>query len=135
MLCEVAFSLLALALLPDLGPSGVATYASLAAAAMLVIVALSVEGRGAFRMPTGQELAALLYLALVVTAAAFVLWYSSLMRIPVEKAGLFAGLIPISALISSAAVDAAHIDFLQVAGVVITGVGVVVGVGQRPSKP
>ncbi|RBY98055.1 EamA family transporter [Blastococcus sp. TF02-8] len=127
MLCEVAFSLLALSLLPDLGAAGVATFASLTAAGMLALVAVTADGTAAFRMPTRGELLAIVYLAVVVTAAAFVLWYSSLMRIPVELAGLFAGLIPVSALLTSAAVGATGIDAVQLGGVLVTGAGVALG--------
>ncbi len=105
--CEAAFSLLAVPLLATLGPVGVSTYACVTAAVMLLAGAVGVGGAAAFRLPTPQEAAAFGYLAVVVTALAFVLWYSGVRRLGVERAGLFAGLVPVAALVTSAAVGAA----------------------------
>jgi hypothetical protein len=52
-------------------------------------------------LPTVAEASALLYLAALVTAAGFVLWYSAC--IGAERAGLFAGLIPRSRAADAAA--------------------------------
>jgi hypothetical protein len=105
--CEAAFSLLAVPLLATLGPVGVSTYACAAAAAMLLAGAVGVSGADAVRLPTPQEAAAFGYLAVVVTAVGFVLWYSGVRRLGVERAGLFAGLVPVAALVTAAAVGAA----------------------------
>ena len=53
-------------------------------------------------MPTTTEAAALLYAALVATALGFVFWYTALHRLGAAKAGLFLGLIPVSAFVTGA---------------------------------
>jgi hypothetical protein len=42
-------------------------------------------------------------MTVVVTALAFVFWYPGVERLGVERAGLFAGIVPVSALLSAAA--------------------------------
>jgi len=125
--CEAAFSVLAVPLLASLGPVGVSTYACAAAAAMLLAGALGVEGTGAFRFPSSREAEAFAYLGLVVTALAFVLWYSGLRRLGVERAGLFAGLVPVAALLTAAAVGTTTLSLARLAGVVVVGAGVTIG--------
>jgi drug/metabolite transporter (DMT)-like permease len=100
--CEAAFSLLAIPLLATLGPVGVSTYACAAAA--------------------------FAYLAVVVTAVGFVLWYSGVRRLGVERAGLFAGLVPVAALVTSAAVGAATFTLSRLVGAVAVGAGVTIGI-------
>jgi drug/metabolite transporter (DMT)-like permease len=129
--CEAAFSLLAVPLLATLGPVGVSTYACVAAAAMLVAGAVLVDGSAAARLPTPQETAAFGYLAVVVTALAFVLWYSGVRRLGVARAGLFAGLVPVAALVTSAAVGAAALTLPRLAGTVAVGAGVTLGMNRR----
>jgi drug/metabolite transporter (DMT)-like permease len=126
--CEAAFSLLAVPLLATLGPVGVSTYACVAAAAMLLAGAVGLDGATAVRLPTVQEAAAFGYLAVVVTAGGFVLWYSGVRRLGVERAGLFAGLVPVAALVTSAAVGAAALTVPRLVGAVAVGAGVTLGI-------
>lgn len=126
--CEVAFSLLALPLLGRLGAAGVSTYACVAAAAILLVAAAASDGANALRAPTASEGLAIVYLAVAVTAAAFLMWYTSLSRLSVEEAGLFAGLVPVAALVTSVAAGAAGLTALRLAGAALVGAGVVVGV-------
>jgi len=128
MLCEAAFSLVALPLLHRLGPLGISTYACLAAATILAIGAAVTHGVQALPTPTATQAVAIVELAVVVTAVAFMLWYSSLARIGVERAGLFAGLIPVSALVTSALVGQSSLTGPRLFGAVVVGVGVAVGV-------
>jgi drug/metabolite transporter (DMT)-like permease len=125
--CEAAFSLLAVPLLATLGPVGVSTYACAAAAAMLLAGAVGVHGASAVRLPSPQEAAAFGYLAVVVTALGFVLWYSGMRRLGVERAGLFAGLVPVAALVTSAAAGAATLTLPRLVGAVAVGAGVTLG--------
>jgi drug/metabolite transporter (DMT)-like permease len=127
MACEVAFTLLAVPLLGSLGPVGVSAYACAAAGVLLIAASLATEGVGAFPIPTQQELLSLLYLAVFVTALAFVLWYSGVARLSAERAGLFAGLVPVVALLTSAAVGSALLNPARVLGSVAVATGVVFG--------
>jgi drug/metabolite transporter (DMT)-like permease len=65
---EAIFSLLAVSLLPRLGPVALSTYACGIAAAGLAIAALLVDGGRAIPLPTMEEGAAIGYLAVAVTA-------------------------------------------------------------------
>jgi drug/metabolite transporter (DMT)-like permease len=125
--CEAAFSILALPLLGRLGPIGISTYASLGATAMLGAIVV-ITGGSALQSPTTNEALAILELAVFVTAAAFVLWYSSLERIGMESAGLFAGLVPVTALVSTAVVGQTSLDGLRLVGAAAVAVGVCGGV-------
>ncbi|WP_033219400.1 DMT family transporter [Kitasatospora phosalacinea] len=100
LLCEAAFSLLAVPLLPRLGPVRVSAYTTVVAVPLFAVAAAF--SPSALRTPTGGELLALLYLGLVLTCGAFLLWYSALTVLPADRAGLFGGLIPLTATFSGA---------------------------------
>jgi drug/metabolite transporter (DMT)-like permease len=132
LLGEVGFTLLAVPLLQRLGPVALSAYACAAASVMLGIGAVALWGRAALAVPTGAEAAALVWLA-VATPAAFVAWYSGLGRLGVDRAGLFAGLIPVAALLSVAVVGTSTITPLKLGGSLLVGCGLVLGLaGRRP---
>jgi hypothetical protein len=70
----------------------------------------------------------------VVTALGFFLWYSAVRRLGVERAGLFAGLVPVAALVTSAAVGAAALTLGRLAGAVAVGAGVALGMKRSPEQ-
>jgi drug/metabolite transporter (DMT)-like permease len=129
--CEAAFSLLAVPLLGRLRPIGVATYASAVAAPILTATALMADGTRAFVPPRLDDAAAIAYLAVIVTAAAFVAWYSAIDRVGAARAGLFAGLVPIAALATSAAIGLTVITPLRLTGALVVCGGVILGVSRR----
>jgi drug/metabolite transporter (DMT)-like permease len=131
MLGEVGFSLLAVPVLRRIGPVAVSAHGTWLAAAMLAVGALIVDGSDALRAPTATEAVALIYLALVVTAAAFVMWYSAVDRLGADTAGLFAGLIPVSALATSVLIGTDQMTSIKLFGALIVGAGVVIGLGTR----
>jgi drug/metabolite transporter (DMT)-like permease len=128
--CEAAFSLLAVPLLGRLRPIGVATYASALAVPMLLATAIVADGGGAFVPPRVDDAAALVYLAVVVTAAAFVAWYSAIERVGAARAGLFAGLVPIAALATLAGIGLTLITPLRLVGALVVCGGVLLGVSR-----
>ncbi|GAA2421594.1 DMT family transporter [Actinomadura vinacea] len=132
---EVCFSLLAVPLLPRLGPLRVSAYSAALAAPMLLVVGLLVDGSGVLRVPTWAELAAFGYLAVFVTTVAFCLWYGALGGLGPDRAGLFAGLIPISALITTVVLGLGRPGPADLAGAVLVGAGVVLGLGRGREKP
>jgi drug/metabolite transporter (DMT)-like permease len=83
---------------------------------MLLAFGLLLDGAAVLALPSLQEVAALGYLAAMVTAAGFVLWYSGVDRLGVERAGLFAGILPVSALLSAAALGSSEITPLRLVG-------------------
>lgn len=132
---EVAFSLLAVPLLPKLGPLRVAAYPAALSVPMLLVAGLVLEGTSALRLPTAGEAAGFVYLGAVVTAAAFFLWYDALRRLGADRAGLFAGLVPVGALITTVALGLGEAGLADVAGALLVALGVVLGVrGQRAPR-
>jgi drug/metabolite transporter (DMT)-like permease len=95
--CEAAFTLLAIPVLGRHGAWGVSVHATWIAAVMFAGIGLVVEGPGAAARLGARDWLAVAYLAVAVTAAAFVMWYSSVRRLGASRAGLLAGLAPVAA--------------------------------------
>jgi drug/metabolite transporter (DMT)-like permease len=131
--CEAAFSLLAVPHLKRLGPLAVSTYACLFAVPMLALWSLLAEG-ATVPVPDAGQAAALAYLALGVTVLGFLAWYSAVGLLGVERAGLFSGVLPVSALVFSAALGVAEITPERLGAVAVVALGITVGVrgGARP---
>jgi drug/metabolite transporter (DMT)-like permease len=131
--CEACFSLLAIPLLPRLGPIRVSAYTQAAAIPLLLIVAVIADGGGILRTPSAAEAAALLYLGTVVSAGAFFLWYDALPRLGADRAGLFAGMVPIGAIVTTflLGLGAPTVTELGGAALVIAGLAV----GLVPGRP
>jgi drug/metabolite transporter (DMT)-like permease len=125
--CEAAFSLLAIPLLPRLGPLAVSTYTCALAVPGLLAAGWLVHGASLVRLPGPREGLALGYMALVVTAGGFVAWYAAIARLGVDRAGLFAGLVPVAALAAAAVLGASPPTPARVLGAILVGAGVVVG--------
>lgn len=128
LLCEAAFSLLAIPVLGRLGPLRVSTYVCGVAGLVLGIAAIAIEGRAAIPAPTAAQIGAVLYLALVLTVGAFLAWYSAVGRLGVERAGLLVGLVPVSALIGGIVLGTGTLSPGGLVGAVVVGAGVVVGI-------
>ncbi|GAA4926122.1 DMT family transporter [Nonomuraea thailandensis] len=121
---EISFSLLAIPLLPKLGPIRVSAYSTTLAVPMLATVGLLDAGTDMLRVPTLAEALGFAYLAVVVTVVAFFFWYNSLPKLGPGRAGLFAGLIPVAAIVTGAVLGVAMptaYDLLG-AGLVVTGI-------------
>src|SRR5580693_6857193 len=131
-------SLLATPLLPRLGALAVTIYACGLAAAQLLAAAVLVRlagGPPVLRPPTGTELAALLYLAVAVTAVVFVAWFSAVGRLGAERTGLFNGLVPIASLIAVAVTGTGTVTGMQLAGALSVLAGVTLGLTHRAGRP
>ena len=125
--CEAAFSLLAAPHLARLGPLAVSAYACLFAVPMLAGWSLIAEGP-AVALPSVEEAAALGYLGLCVTAGGFICWYSAVRLLGVERAGLFSGVLPVSALACSAALGVADVTPQRLVAVGLVAAGITLGV-------
>lgn len=128
---EVGFSLIAAPLLPRLGPLRVSAYACGFAVPLLLAAAVVVGER--WQAPTAAELAALAFLAVVLTAGMFPLWYSGVRRLSVERAGMFIGLLPVVSLASTALLDRAVPALAPLAGVLLVGAGLTFGLSGQPA--
>ncbi|SHI45207.1 Permease of the drug/metabolite transporter (DMT) superfamily [Streptomyces sp. 3214.6] len=94
---EVGFAVLAVPVLRPLGPRLLSATVCGLAAVESAAIGLLVDGGGWLRRPVGEEAAALLWQAAVVTVVGFVCWYMGVQRIGAERATLFSGLIPVAA--------------------------------------
>jgi drug/metabolite transporter (DMT)-like permease len=126
--CEAAFSLLAAPLLAPLGPVAVSAWAAILAVPMLLASGLAIDGPADLvRMPTFDEALGLAWLTVMVTAVAFVLWYSSVRALGVERTGLLTGVLPVSALVVAAVLGRAELTPGRLAGALLVGGGIAVG--------
>jgi drug/metabolite transporter (DMT)-like permease len=126
--CEAAFSLLAAPLLAPLGPVAVSAWAAILAVPMLLAAGLAIDGPAELvRMPTLDETLGLAWLTVMVTAVAFVLWYSSVRALGVERTGLLTGVLPVSALVVAAVLGRAELTPGRLAGALVVGGGIAVG--------
>ena len=126
--CEAAFSLLAAPLLAPLGAVAVSAWAAILAVPILLAAGLAIDGPADLvRMPTLDEALGLAWLTVMVTAVAFVLWYSSVRALGVERTGLFTGVLPVSALVVAAVLGRAELTPGRLAGALVVGGGIAVG--------
>lgn len=95
--CEAAFTLLAVPVLRRHGPWGVSLHAVWLGAVMLAVLTVCVEGPAELVSVSPRQWAAVGYLAVLVTAVAFLLWYRTVAAVGAGRAGLLAGVAPLAA--------------------------------------
>jgi drug/metabolite transporter (DMT)-like permease len=126
--CEAAFSLLAAPLLRPLGPVAVSAWAAILSVPMLLAAGLILDGpSGLIRVPTTEEALGLAWLAVGVTAIAFLLWYSAVRALGVERTGLLTGVLPVSALVVAALLGREELTAARLAGALLVGAGIAAG--------
>ncbi|MCG7209223.1 DMT family transporter [Streptomyces arenae] len=131
--CEAAFTLLAVPVLGRHTPWGVSVHATWLGGALLAVLGALSEGPSAVAELSGVQWAAVGYLAVLVTAVAFVLWYSTVRAAGAGRAGLLTGIAPLAAA-GGGAVAGTGVPGPPVwAGIGVVVVGLVVGL--RPSGP
>ncbi len=131
MVCEALFTLLAVGVLERLGPLATATWSCCAAGVGGAVVGTIADPSGAWAWPDERELIALGYLTVVVTAIAFLLWYSAVSALGADRAGVLVGLMPVSGLAVSLLLGMQDFRLSQVIGVALVSSGVVVGLRRR----
>lgn len=97
LVCEAGFTLLAMPVLPRLGAFGVSFHSVWMATAGMAVVGIATEGPTAVTTLGTVDLLAALYLAVVVTTIAFLLWFTAVRRLGSGRAGLLTGVVPVSA--------------------------------------
>jgi drug/metabolite transporter (DMT)-like permease len=95
--CEAGFTLLAVPVLGRLGPWGVSVHTTWLAAVVFTVTGVLHEGPAAITRFTGRDVLAIGYLAIAVTALAFVLWYFAVGQLGAARAGLLTGVAPVAA--------------------------------------
>jgi drug/metabolite transporter (DMT)-like permease len=125
--CEAAFTLLAIPVLRRLGPWGVSVHTTWIAAVIFAAIGMGHEGpAAAVRLGTRDWLAAG-YLAVAVTAAAFVMWYSSVGRLGASRAGLLTGVAPVAAAAAGVLLGGPAPRPLVWAGITVVAAGLALG--------
>ncbi|MFJ6793295.1 EamA family transporter [Streptomyces sp. NPDC091268] len=131
--CEAGFTLLAVPVLRRHGPWGVSVHAVWLGAVMLAGLAVCVEGPSELAAVTARQWAAAGYLAVMVTAVAFLLWYRTVAAVGAGRAGLLTGVAPVAAAAAGALTGGG-----APGPAVWSGLGVVIAglaVGLRPDRP
>lgn len=103
LICEAAFTLLAVPVLPRHGAWGVSLHSVWIGTLMLAVLGIVTEGPGAAGRLTAADWAAMAYLAVMVTAVAFILWYSTVAALGAGAVGLLTGMAPVSAAFTGVA--------------------------------
>ncbi len=129
--CEAAFTLLAIPVLGRHGPWGVSVHATWLATVMFAVLGMAREGPAAVTRLTGPDWLAVGYLAVAVTAAAFVLWYSSVRRLGAGRAGLLTGVAPVAAAATGVLLGGPAPRPLVWAGIAVVAAGLALGFRTR----
>jgi drug/metabolite transporter (DMT)-like permease len=131
LVCEAGFTLLAVPVLRRHGPWGVSVHSTWLAVIMFAVLAAVTESSAAALTLTRREVWAVVYLAVAVTAVAFVLWYSAVGRLGAATAGLLTGVAPVSAAVCGVALGGPVPGPWVWAGIAVVGAGLAVGLGRR----
>ncbi len=129
--CEAGFTLLAIPLLGRHGAWGVSVHTTWIAAVVFGLAGLLTEGPAAITTLTAENWWAIGYLAVCVTAVAFVLWYACVHRLGAGRAGLLTGVAPISAAVVGVALGGAAPRPLVWLGIAVVGIGLLLGLRSR----
>ena len=130
LVCEAGFTLLALPVLRRLGPWGVSVHSTWMAAAIFGLMGLGVEGPAGVTRLTRGDFLAIGYLAVGVTAIAFVLWYSCVRTLGAGLAGLLTGVAPAAAAAVGVLVGRPAPGPLVWAGIAVVALGLALGLGR-----
>lgn len=129
--CEAAFTLLAVPVLGRLGPVGVSVHTAWMASVLFGLLGLVREGSSAADLISVKQWIAVGYLAAGVTAMAFVLWYTGVQRLGPGRAGLLAGVAPVSAAIIGALLGGPLPGPAVWAGMLVVAGGLALGLRAR----
>jgi drug/metabolite transporter (DMT)-like permease len=125
--CEAAFTLLAIPVLGRHGPWGVSAHTTWLAAVIFAVIGVAHEGPAAALRLNHQDWLAVAYLAVAVTAVAFVLWYSSVGRLGASRAGLLTGIAPVAAAAAGVLLGGPAPRPLVWAGIAVVAAGLALG--------
>jgi len=131
LVCEAAFTLLAVPVLARHGAWGVSLHAVWIGALMLAVLGLATEGPAAVTRLTAGDWAAVAYLAVMVTAVAFLLWYSTVAALGAGVVGLLTGVAPVSAALVGTALGGRAPGLSVWAGVAVVLAGLGMGLRRR----
>jgi drug/metabolite transporter (DMT)-like permease len=132
--CECGFTLLAMPVLRRHGPAGVSAHTTWMAAIAFGVLGLLREGPAASGRLDIRDWLTVAYLAVVVTAVAFVLWYSCVGRLGASRAGLLTGVAPVAAAVTGVLLGHPAPRPLVWVGIAVVAAGLTLGL-RRSSQP
>lgn len=133
--CEVGFTLLALPVLGRHGPVGVSVHSTWMAAAMFTALAAGTEGVWAITRFDIADMAAIGYLAVGVTAVAFMLWYSCVGTLGTGRAGLLTGIAPVAAALIGVPLTGTTPGPAVWCGIALIACGLAAGMRTKAASP
>ncbi len=125
--CEAGFTLLAIPVLRRHGPWGVSVHATWIATVAFAAVGVVKERPVAVTQLRGSEWLAVGYLAVGVTAVAFVLWYTCVRSLGASRAGLLTGVVPIAAAAVGVVLGGPMPTLVVWAGIAVVAAGLIIG--------
>jgi drug/metabolite transporter (DMT)-like permease len=125
--CEAGFTLLAVPVLGRHGAVGVSVHTTWLAALGFAVLAAVTEPAGAVLHLGAEQWLAIGYLAVLVTATAFVLWYGAVSHLGPGRAGLLTGVAPVAATVSGVVLGDAVPGLAVWAGVAVVVAGLTIG--------
>lgn len=126
----VGMTVLAVPVVRKLGSLAATVYSCGLAGVMLLVagsVLAAVTGTDLLRIPSPTEFGALVYLAVMVTAAVCVAWFAAMDRLGAARTGLFNGVIPVASLTAVTLVGVGQVTVPQVGGALAVLAGVLLG--------
>ncbi|MEV6300767.1 DMT family transporter [Actinoplanes sp. NPDC051861] len=135
--CEAAFTLLAIPVLGRHGPLGVSVHTTAMATVLFGAAGLVAEGPAAVTRLHTDDVLAGVYLAVLLTAVAFLLWYTAVARLGAGRAGLLTGVAPIAAALMGMALGGPSPRPLVWLGIATVAAGLALGLSgsRRPRAP
>jgi drug/metabolite transporter (DMT)-like permease len=127
--CEAGFTLLAVPLLGRHGPEGVSVHTTWLASTMFWVLGVSTEGWWPVSSFDIGDLLAITYLAVGVTAVAFILWYSCVHSLGSARAGLLTGVAPVAAAVIGVPVTGSMPAAAVWGGIALIASGLALGLG------
>lgn len=131
LVCEAAFTLLAVPVLARHGAWGVSLHAVWIGALMLTALGLTTEGPTAVDQLSTADWAAMTYLALLVTVVAFLLWFSTVATLGSGPVGLLTGVAPVSAALVGIALGGRAPGISVWTGIAVVLTGLALGLSRR----
>jgi drug/metabolite transporter (DMT)-like permease len=129
--CEAGFTLLAMPVLRRHSPWSVSVHTVWIASVILAVLGLIREGPAAVARLDASEWLAVGYLAVMVTAVAFVLWWTSVGRMGASRAGLLTGVAPVAAAVTGVLLGGPAPKPRGWAGIAVVALGLTLGLREN----
>jgi len=129
--CEVAFTLGGVGVVGRLGAVGASFWACAGAAVGGAVLSTLTGGVDAWPAPTATEVTAVLVLGSLVTAVAFVFWYTGVAVLGADRVGVLVGLMPVAGLAASVVLGRQSLTAVAVGGALVVAAGCALGLSRR----